>query len=121
MPLYAAASLFPQLFVVTCSSVLNAILQAYHPQLALQVFLALLPMLLTMLSAAEPSKSHIQRAASGKYFYFMVFNVFLGVTLSGTLFQLLQQVIKSPTTIVNLLGSALPQQSTFFISFIALK
>ncbi|KAH7283567.1 hypothetical protein KP509_34G013900 [Ceratopteris richardii] len=101
----------------------KAILQAYLPQLALIVFLALLPMLLLKLSTLEgiPAQSHIVRAAAGKYFYFNVFNVFLGVTLAGSLFNSLNAIIDDPKSIVSLLSKSLPLQATFFITFVALK
>eukprot|EP00249_Psilotum_nudum_P005543 c18984_g1_i2 orf=173-2383(-) len=101
----------------------NTILQAYLPQIALIVFLAILPMLLMKLSIAEgiPSQSHAVRAAAGKFFYFNVFNVFLGVTIAGTLFNSLEKLIKSPTSIVSLLSQSLPPQATFFITFVALR
>eukprot|EP00850_Spirogloea_muscicola_P019834 SM000200S05824 [mRNA] locus=s200:186435:196386:+ [translate_table: standard] len=104
-------------------SVVKAILNAYLPQLALIIFLALLPNLLLFLSKLEgiAAQSHLERAAAGKFFYFNVFNVFLGVTLAGSLFNSLKQIVKNPSSVINLLGSALPQNATFFISFIALK
>ncbi|KAH7427494.1 hypothetical protein KP509_10G046800 [Ceratopteris richardii] len=108
---------------ITQQPEIRTVLQAFLPQIALIVFLALLPMMLLKLSQFEgiPARSHITRAAAGKYFYFNVFNVFLGVTLAGTLFQSLNSLIKDPTSIVSLLSESLPKQATFFISFIALK
>ncbi|MCO5607709.1 hypothetical protein L7F22_061908 [Adiantum nelumboides] len=102
---------------------IRTVLQAFLPQIALIVFLMLLPGMLLKLSQIEgiPAKSHIVRAAAGKYFYFNVFNVFLGVTLAGTLFESLNALIKKPTSVVALLSESLPKQATFFISFIALK
>ncbi|MCO5583636.1 hypothetical protein L7F22_037549 [Adiantum nelumboides] len=102
---------------------IRTVLQAFLPQIALIVFLKLLPRMLLKLSQIEgiPAKSHIVRAAAGKYFYFNVFNVFLGVTLAGTLFESLNALIQKPTSIVGLLSESLPKQATFFISFIALK
>lgn len=105
-------------------------LQALLPQLALMVFLALLPKLLLALSKAEgiPSQSHISRAASGKYFYFMVFNVFLGVTIFGAVFSsidgfkvLIKQGNLSVSKVVDLFGSKLPPVATYFITYVALK
>ncbi|KAJ8424225.1 hypothetical protein Cgig2_029713 [Carnegiea gigantea] len=71
---------------------IRTILEACLPQIALIVFLAMLPKLLMFLSKAEgiPSESHLVRATSGKYFYFIVLNVFIGVTLGGTLFTTLK-------------------------------
>lgn len=102
---------------------IKTVLQAFLPQLALIIFLAILPMLLLKLSQIEgiPARSHLVRAASGKYFYFNVFNVFLGVTIAGSLLNSLNAFVNKPTSIVSLLSQSLPKQATFFISFVALK
>ncbi|GAQ89688.1 early-responsive to dehydration stress protein [Klebsormidium nitens] len=101
----------------------KAILQAFLPQLALLVFLAILPKLLLFLTKREgvTSLSHADRGCAGKYYYFMVFNVFLGVTVAGSAFGQLKQMTENPTGIVDLLGSSIPQQATFFITYIALS
>lgn len=101
----------------------KSVLEAYLPQIALIVFLALLPKFLLFLSRAEgiSSESHVVRAASGKFFYFIIFNVFLGVTIGGTLFSSLKQIEKDPNSIIPLLGSNLPKSATFFLTFVALK
>lgn len=106
------------------------IAQAYLPQIALLVFLALLPMLLLALSKAEglPSQSQIVRAASGKYFYFIIFNVFLGVTVFGAVFAninsfkvLLAQKALSVGKVVDLFGNKVPPVATYYITYVALK
>lgn len=103
--------------------IIKTILLAYLPQLALIVFLGVLPWILLLLSRAEglPSQAEIERAAAGKYFYFSVFNVFLGITLATTLFSVLKSILDHPTIIINLLSQSLPPQATFFITFISLK
>lgn len=102
---------------------IKTVLEAYLPQIALLVFMALLPTFLMFLSKEEgiPSESHAVRAASGKYFYFIVFNVFLGVTIGGTLYGSLKEIIKKPSQIITLLGSSLPKSATFFLTYVALK
>ncbi|CAM8887727.1 unnamed protein product [Rhodiola kirilowii] len=102
---------------------IKTVLQAYLPQLALIVFLALLPKFLLFLSKLEgiPSESHAIRAASGKYFYFSILNVFIGVTLAGTLFETLKDLEEHPNQIVSLLANSLPGNATFFLTFVALK
>ncbi|XP_002990725.2 CSC1-like protein ERD4 [Selaginella moellendorffii] len=103
--------------------VLSTVLQAYLPQLALIVFLALLPTLLLFLSRMEGivSQSHVERAAAGKYFYFNVFNVFLGITITSSLFDTVKKIQKEPNSTVSLLGAAIPPAASFFITFIALR
>lgn len=103
--------------------IVKTILPAYLPQLALIVFLALLPWGLQLLSWLEglASKSEIDRAAAGKYFYFSVFNVFLGVSLASSLFIVLKKIINNPPSTINLLSKSLPPQAAFFITFVSLK
>ncbi|KAK4589079.1 hypothetical protein RGQ29_019903 [Quercus rubra] len=102
---------------------IKTVLEAYLPQLALIIFLALLPKLLYSLSKAEgiPSEGHVVRAASGKYFYFIVLNVFIGVTVGGTLFSTFKDIKKDPDSIPDLLAAGLPVNATFFITFVALR
>ncbi|CAN6824668.1 unnamed protein product [Brassica oleracea] len=102
---------------------IRTILQSYLPQIALIVFLAMLPKFLMFLSKSEgiPSQSHAIRAASGKYFYFSVLNVFIGVTLAGSLFDNLKALEKKPNSIITVLASSLPKNATFFLTYVALK
>lgn len=115
--------LLPFLAPLLDQSVIRTVLGAYLPQLALLVFLALLPSFLLFLSKAEgiPSLSHAERAASGKYFYFSVLNVFIGVTVGHTLFETLKQIEKKPNSTIDLLAASLPGSATFFLTFVALK
>lgn len=113
----------PFLKVIVDRPAIKTVLQAYLPQLALILFLAFLPKFLMFLSKTEgiPSQSHVIRAASGKYYYFVVFNVFLGVTLSGTLFNSLKTIINHPADIIKMLARSLPTNATFFLTYVALK
>lgn len=115
--------LLPFLKPVVDQATIKTVLEAYLPQLALIIFLALLPKFLLFLSKAEgiASESHAQRAASGKYFYFSVLNVFIGVTIGNTLFTTLKRIEKDPNSLVPLLAESLPGSATFFLTFVALK
>ncbi|CAL5346386.1 unnamed protein product [Camellia sinensis] len=102
---------------------IKTVLEAYLPQLALVIFLAILPNFHLFLSKAEgiPSVSLAGRAASGKHFYFTVFNVFIGVTIGGTLFESLKSIEKDPNSAFTLLATSLPANATFFLTYMALK
>uniref|UniRef100_A0A2N9FUE2 CSC1/OSCA1-like 7TM region domain-containing protein n=1 Tax=Fagus sylvatica TaxID=28930 RepID=A0A2N9FUE2_FAGSY len=115
--------LLPFLKPIVNIAAIKTVMEAYLPQLALIIFLALLPKILMCLSKAEgiPSQSHVVRAASGKYFYFIVLNVFIGVTIGGTLFSTFKTIQKKPDSIVSILASSLPLNATFFLTFVALK
>lgn len=115
--------LLPFLKPIVDRRAIKTVLEAYLPQLALIIFLAMLPKLLLFLSKAEgiPSESHAVRAASGKYFYFSVLNVFIGVTVGATLFDTFKDIEKNPNSLVPLLAKSLPGNATFFLTFVALK
>ncbi|CAN7093700.1 CSC1-like protein ERD4 [Brassica rapa] len=102
---------------------IRTVLESYLPQIALIIFLAMLPKFLMFLSKYEgiPSRSHAVRAASGKYFYFSVLNVFIGVTLAGSLFDNLKALQQKPNSIVTVLATSLPKNATFFLTYVALK
>ncbi|KAL5055033.1 hypothetical protein RYX36_035715 [Vicia faba] len=75
--------LLPFLKSVVKIIALRIMLEAYLPQIELIVFLTMLPKLLMFLSKLEgiPTESNVVRTAYGKYFYFTVLSVFIGVTL----------------------------------------
>lgn len=115
---------------ITKIPVVGAIVQGYLPQLALLLFLFLLPKIMMVLSHAEgfPSQSQVVRSASSKYFYFIIFNVFLGVTIFGAVFSnlssvkiLVQQSQLSANKVVTLLGSKLPPVASYYITYVALR
>ncbi|KAM6551989.1 hypothetical protein CsatB_001797 [Cannabis sativa] len=115
--------LLPFLKLVLKMRIVRTVLEAYLPQLVLIVFMSVLPMLLLFLSKAEgvASVSHAERGAAGKFFYFTVLNVFIGVTLGGTLFSTFKEIQQEPNSIVEILASSIPQNAAFFISYVALK
>ncbi|KAL1288910.1 CSC1-like protein ERD4 isoform X3 [Arachis ipaensis] len=102
---------------------LRTVLEAYLPQLALIIFFYLLPKLLLYLSKLEgiPTQSQAVRAASGKYFYFPVVNVFLGVTLGGTLYRTFKLIEDNPKSLLSWLVMSLPDNATFFLTYLSLK
>ncbi|CAI0545423.1 unnamed protein product [Linum tenue] len=115
--------LLPFLKPVLNIGAVRTVLEAYLPQIALIVFLAMLAKLLLFLSKAEgiPSLSHAIRAASGKYFYFTVLNVFIGVTIGNTLFNTFKDIENDPNSAVDILATSLPGSATFFLTYVALK
>jgi hypothetical protein len=121
--LHNLKKLLPFIKPIVNAKALKTLLEAFLPQLALIIFLALLPKFLWLLSKAEgiPSVSHAVRAASGKYFYFTVLNVFIGVTVGGTLFTTFKTIEDEPNSIVTVLANGLPGNATFFLTYVALK
>ncbi|GLU14254.1 hypothetical protein SLE2022_308350 [Rubroshorea leprosula] len=102
---------------------IETLLESYLPQLTLYLFMAVLPKFLLFLSKIEgiPSESHAIRAASGKYFYFIVVNVFIGFSIGGTVFSTIKRIQYNPiNSIVTILAESLPDRATFFLTYVAL-
>ena len=101
----------------------RTLISAYLPQLALLGVLEVLSSFLSKLSKVEglACASHRGLSVSGKFFYFSVFNVLLGVTLASSVFKVLKDILDHPSDTLHLLVAAIPPQSTFFITFISLK
>lgn len=82
------------------------------------------------LSKAEgfASRSRIVRSASAKYFYIIIFNVYFGVTIFGTIFANLSSIKGMVDAdkflvahLIRLLGSQLPPVAMYYITYIVLK
>ena len=56
-----------------------------------------------------------------KYFIFLVSSVFVGSFVSGALFNQFEQWIKDPGSAVDILGTALPLTSIFFLTYVELQ
>ena len=64
------------------------------------------------------SHSWIQMSLFNRFFTFLVVNNFLAVTLAGALMDQIDAFIASPTSIVELLGNAVPKAATFFTTYV---
>ncbi|XP_023735135.1 CSC1-like protein At1g32090 [Lactuca sativa] len=102
-------------------SFIKSFLQGFLPGLALKVFLWLLPGILMTMSKIEGhvAFSVLERRTAGKYYFFMLVNVFLGSIVTGTAFEQLHSFLhQSPTEIPRTIGVSIPMKATFFITYI---
>lgn len=112
--------------VVNLSPIVNGFLQGFLPTLALIVFMAILPFIMSALSVFEGSHfSRSQRniATMHKLYYFQFFNIFLISLIGGTMFSNITQILKTSTigSMLDLLGVAIPTVAQFFINFVMIK
>lgn len=101
--------------------VIKSFIQGFLPGIALKIFLILLPTILMLMSKFEGfiSLSSLERRAAGKYYMFLLVNVFLGSIITGAAFEQLKTFIhQSPSQIPRTIGSAIPMKATFFITYI---
>ena len=67
------------------------------------------------------SLSGLDKRCADLFFYWDVFNVFLGAMLGGSIVAELPTYIKDPSTIWSTLGSTIPASSNFFVNYVAVR
>ncbi|XP_068665044.1 calcium permeable stress-gated cation channel 1-like [Aristolochia californica] len=100
---------------------LKSLIQGVLPGIVLKIFLIFLPMILMLMSKIEgfTAISVLERRSAGKYYIFLLVNVFLGSVITGAAFEQLNSFMKqSAKAIPRIIGSAIPMKATFFITFI---
>lgn len=102
------------------------IIEGVLPPVFLAILMALLPMILTVMATSEGHVrySSITLSVMSKFFFFLVINVLLVSTLSGSFLKTWNQISKSGFNffqIIDLLSENLPAASTFFITYTLLK
>ncbi|GJP41199.1 hypothetical protein CLOM_g874 [Closterium sp. NIES-68] len=98
---------------------INAFVKSILSGIALKIFLAILPALLTFLSTAEgyTAKAGIDLAATGKYFYFIICTVFFSNVLGGVLIDQAKTLSQNPSAVPQILGDRIPTKATFFMTY----
>ncbi len=95
------------------------------PTLLLSLYhMCILPVLVYYAAQAEGqqmSLSGLDRRCCSLFFYWDVFNVFLGAMLGGSVIAELPTYIDDPTQIWNALSAAIPSSSNFFINYVAYR
>eukprot|EP01043_Picozoa_sp_COSAG02_P024389 COSAG02_NODE_1330_length_13218_cov_8.247504_12_plen_757_part_00 len=99
---------------------IKAFMEGTLPSIILTQCLNYLPAVLRFTSIYEglPTKSEVDRHTVMKYFFFLVFNVYLLTTFSGGLIEGLEELLENPKELPNVLAKTLPSQSNFFLSYI---
>ncbi|CAI2186337.1 2197_t:CDS:2 [Funneliformis geosporum] len=102
------------------SPTISTLLQKVLPTVLVSFFMAILPWILMEISKLEsfPSYSELEEAVLIRYYHFSFFNVFLVFLLGITFLQSIFTLIKSPTSILNILADNMPKGATFFIHYI---
>lgn len=92
------------------------------PNLVLNIFLAVLPIILHMMCHFQGiiSKATIEQEVTRKYFIFLMITVFIASFTARTVLQQLDSLTSAGgfSEVIDLLGSGAPQSSTFFLYFI---
>ncbi|XP_021812462.1 CSC1-like protein HYP1 isoform X1 [Prunus avium] len=110
---------FPFLESILNLTVVSEVITGYLPSLILQMFIALVPPIMIMLSSMEGciSFSQIEKSACTKMLCFTIWNIFLANALSGTVLYRFD-IFLDPKEIPGILADAVPAQASFFIAYV---
>ncbi|KAI9980331.1 hypothetical protein PInf_026411 [Phytophthora infestans] len=91
--------------------------------LALVALSALAPIVFSFLSGREghPSNTEVRAALFTKLAYFQLVQIFFVTVIVGTILDSLKEILDQPKKLVSMLGRSMPQQSTFFISYVIVQ
>ncbi|KAK4208187.1 hypothetical protein QBC37DRAFT_81513 [Rhypophila decipiens] len=110
-------------FINLLPGAILGVIKGFLPALALTWLMAIVPKILRGCArvAGVPSHAHVELFVQTAYFAFQVVQVFLVTTLVRAASDSLQQVIKDPLSIKELLSANLPTASNFYLSYILLQ
>lgn len=95
------------------------------PTLLLSIYhMCILPVLVYYAAQAEGqhfSLSGLDRRCCSLFYYWDVFNVFLGAMLGGSVIAELPTYIQNPSSIWDALSAAIPASSNFFINYVSYR
>ena len=100
-------------------AVIFGVISGLLPSVLLAVLMALLPIVLRLMAKIGgcPSTAAIELRTQNFYFTFQVVQVFLVATISSAASAAISDIIKTPTSAVNILALKLPQASNLYISY----
>ena len=92
--------------------------------LALLLLITILPMVLTIFARMEGhvAETAVRASLFAKLAFFNVVQVFLVSAVSGSIFDVLRELVDSPgPTLVDILGSKLPAQASYFMQLMIVQ
>ena len=69
----------------------------------------------------QVSMSGLDRRIATLFFNWDIFNVFLGGMFAGSALSQLENIIQKPSSLLSVVGTALPASSNFFVNTMILK
>ncbi|KAI8818676.1 uncharacterized protein EV422DRAFT_569344 [Fimicolochytrium jonesii] len=100
----------------------RGVVQGILPTLAVSLLFMLVPFIVRRLShfAGHPTQSSIERTLLTFYHGFLVFNILLVITISGSLVTALKNIIDNPQRILSILATSIPTVSNFYVNYVML-
>lgn len=110
-------------FLNRLPSWISGVVSGLLPTVLLAILMAVLPIFLRLMAriAGCPTSTRVEHYVQSAYFAFLVVQVFLVTTLSSGAAAVVQEIIKEPSSAMNLLAASIPKASNFYISYFLLQ
>ena len=110
-------------WIADIPQVILGVVSGLLPAVALAILMALVPIFIRMFArlAGEVTESRVELFTQNGYFVFQIVQVFLIRTLTGTASEVIVQIVDNPGSVFNVLSTALPTSSNFYISYFILQ
>ncbi|KAI8587055.1 hypothetical protein BDZ88DRAFT_490780 [Geranomyces variabilis] len=104
------------------SPAVRGFLQGVVPATLVSLVFMLVPFFFRALArfAGEATYSGIEQNLMNYYFAFLVFNILLVITISGSVITAAQEILDHPQRVLNILATSIPLVSTFFVTYVML-
>ncbi|KAK1828790.1 hypothetical protein QBC39DRAFT_374387 [Podospora conica] len=110
-------------FIQKLPAPILGVIKGLLPALALSWLMAAVPMMLRACARVAGVTSHalVELYVQNAYFAFQIVQVFLVTTLTAAASAAIQDIIKNPLSITELLSQNLPKASNFYLSYILVQ
>ncbi|KAF4122984.1 calcium permeable stress-gated cation channel [Geosmithia morbida] len=100
-------------------SVILGVVSGLLPSVALSILMSLVPVFMRMFASlsGEVSLARVELFCQNAYFFFQLIQVFLVRTITDTASTAIVQIVNNPSAVFNILATALPTSSNFYISY----
>jgi len=109
-------------WILSIPKVILGVVTGLLPSVMLAVLMALVPIVCRLMAklAGYVTDSQIELKTQTWYFAFQVVQVFLVATMSSAITSVIDDVLRKPGMVLNLLAENLPKASNFYISYFIL-
>lgn len=111
---FCSDEFFAKLLLSVLTGVLPSVLMTVYQAVVLPIYM----MTCAQAESQSVSLSALDLRCASLFYYWNLFNFFVGALLGGTIFNGLRDAIANPRNIIPLLGSAVPASANFFINYV---
>ncbi|KAJ3172889.1 hypothetical protein HDU87_007725 [Geranomyces variabilis] len=109
-------------FVDKIPKVVKGIIQGLLPTILVKILFSLLPTILRFFSTFQGAmtKTAQEKTLISQYYFFLLFNVFFIITISGSIFSTIKLISNDNSQIFKIISSTVPSVANFYVNYVTL-